>query len=75
MLFKDISYLELWLPFCLAEQNRLCSFRRGHHEEYLEFGPVVQVILFKDISYQWSGIICAISVEGIMRNIFVVKLF
>ena len=33
MLFKDISYLELWQPF-----------------------------------FQWSGTICVILVEGIMRN-------
>ena len=24
--FKDISYLELWRPFCSAEQNHLCNF-------------------------------------------------
>ena len=23
MSFKDISYQELWLPFCLVEQNQL----------------------------------------------------
>ena len=33
MWFKDISYLELWWPFCSAEQNHLCNFGRGHHEE------------------------------------------
>ena len=27
------SYLELWRPFCSAEQNHLCNFGRGHHEE------------------------------------------
>ena len=31
--FEDISYLELWPPFFSAEQNFLCYFRRGHHEE------------------------------------------
>ena len=25
-LFKDISFLELWQPFCSAEQNHLCNF-------------------------------------------------
>ena len=25
MSFKDISYLELWRPFCLAELNHLCN--------------------------------------------------
>ena len=33
MLFKDISYLELWQPFCSGEWNHLCNFGRGHHEE------------------------------------------
>ena len=33
MLFKDISYLELWRPFCSAEQNHLCNFGRGFYEE------------------------------------------
>ena len=33
MLFKDISYLELWLPFCSAERNNLCNFGRGYPEE------------------------------------------
>ena len=27
---KD-SYLELWQPSCLKEQNHLCNFERGHH--------------------------------------------
>ena len=30
MSFKDISYLELWLPFCSAERNDLCNFGRGY---------------------------------------------
>ena len=29
MLFKEISYLQLWLPLCSAEQNHLCNFGRG----------------------------------------------
>ena len=33
MPFKDISYLELWQPFCSAEQNHLCNFGRGYYEE------------------------------------------
>ena len=32
MPFKGI-YLELWQPFCSAEQNHLCNFRRGYYEE------------------------------------------
>ena len=35
MLFKDISYLELWRPFCSAEQNHLCNFGKGYYEEQL----------------------------------------
>ena len=49
MLFKDISYLELWWPFYSADQNNLflCNFGRGYPEEqlyknYFEFGLVVQ---------------------------------
>ena len=33
MLFKDISYLELWHSICSGEQNRLCDFGRGYYEE------------------------------------------
>ena len=33
VLFKDISYLELWPPFCSAERNHFCNFGRGYHEE------------------------------------------
>ena len=33
MLFKDISYLELWQPFHSAEHNHLSNFGRGHYEE------------------------------------------
>ena len=33
MLFKDISYLELWQPLCLTDQNDLCNCDRRYHEE------------------------------------------
>ena len=33
MLFKYISYLELWGPFSSAERNNLCKFGRGYHME------------------------------------------
>ena len=33
MLFKGISYVELWLPLSSVERNNLCSFGRVHHEE------------------------------------------
>ena len=62
------------------EQNHLCNFERGHHGEHscevMKFGPVVQEMSFKDISYlelrqhfvQWTGTIYEILKEGIMRN-------
>ena len=34
MSFKDISYLELWRPFCSAKQNHLCKVGIGHHKEH-----------------------------------------
>ena len=33
MSFTDIFYLELWWPFCSAEQKQLCNFGIGYHEE------------------------------------------
>ena len=33
MLFKDISYLQLWWPSCLAERNHLGNLGRGHYKE------------------------------------------
>ena len=33
MPFKDISYLELWPPFCSEERNHLCNFSREYQEE------------------------------------------
>ena len=33
MLFKNISYLELWLSFCSAKRNHLCNLGRGYYEE------------------------------------------
>ena len=33
MSFKDISYLELWQPFCSAKLNHLCNFVRVYTEE------------------------------------------
>ena len=34
MSFKDISYLEFWQPFCLAERNHLCNFGRAHYGKH-----------------------------------------
>ena len=33
MSYKDISYLELWWPFCSAGQNHLCNFDVGYQEQ------------------------------------------
>ena len=33
-LFKDISYLQLCQPFCLAEQNHLSNFGREHYGKH-----------------------------------------
>ena len=51
MLFKDISYLELWWPLCSAEWSHLCNYGRVHHEE--QFCEIIlnQEMLFKHISY------------------------
>ena len=43
MLFKDISYLELWQPFCLAEPFHLynfgnCCYEKQFCEITLNFG-------------------------------------
>ena len=34
MPLQDISYLQLWQPACLAEQNHLGNIGRGHYEEH-----------------------------------------
>ena len=86
MSFKDTSYLELWLPFCSAEQNSLCNFGRGYYEEQF-----CEIILTLDQWFRrrcllkifliWSsggpfvkrrGTICAILVEGIKRHNYVI---
>ena len=33
MLFKCISYLELWNPFCSAKCSHSCNFGRWYYEE------------------------------------------
>ena len=76
MSFKEISHLELWLPFCSAEWNHLCNFRREYHEEQF-----CKIILNLDLWFRCrlkdflsgvrNGTIYAILVEGIMGNIHV----
>ena len=82
MLFKDISYLELWRPFCYAEQNPFSNFGRGYQKEQfcetiLNLGQcfrwrcVLKIFLFWSSGgpyVQGSKTICAILVEGIMRK-------
>ena len=55
MLLIVISHRELWLPLRSVEQNHLCNFGRGHFRDnsvkLFEFGPEVQEMSFKDISY------------------------
>ena len=82
MSFKDISYLELWQPFCSVELNHLCNFGRRHYEEQF-----CKIILYSDQWFRrscclkifliWSSVgpfvqqsrsVCAILVEGIIRN-------
>ena len=47
ILFKDISYLELWQPYCSTECNHLCNFGRGYHEEQF-----CEIILNLDKSFR-----------------------
>ena len=78
----DISYLELWQPFCSAEPNHLCNFGRRHHEEqFCEIilnldqwlrrrGCLMIFLIWSSGSpfVQFSGTICAILVKGFIRN-------
>ena len=93
MPFKDISYLELWQPFCSAEQNHLCNCGKRcceeqvrenifHLDKLLRRKYRLKLFLIKSSGSPFvprSGAICAILVEGVMRNNFVklysVKLF
>ena len=82
ILFKDISYLELWQPLCSADRHHLCNSGRRHHKEQF-----CEIILNLDQWFSkkchlkvipiWSSdspfvqpnvIICAILVEGIIWN-------
>ena len=83
MLFKDISYLELWLPFCSEQPNHLSNFSRGHYEEH--FSEMIlnldqwlrrrchlKTVLIKSSGgtfAQWRGHICPALDQGVMRNI------
>ena len=78
--FRRRCHLKYFLSRALAayysvEWNHLCNVERGHHGEYMKFGPVVkEEISFKDISYLelwrsfFRGTICAIYVDWVMNN-------
>ena len=82
ILFKDIFYLELWQPFCLADRNHLRNFgRRNHEKQFCEFllnfdqwfrrKCILNVFLIWSSDspvVQQSVTMCAILVEGIQRN-------
>ena len=82
MSFKDISYLELWWPFCSAEGNHLCNSGRGYQEEqfceiilnlyqWFRRRSLLKIFLIWSPCgpfVKWSGTICAILVQLFMRN-------
>ena len=82
MPFKDISYLELWWPFCSAERNHLCNFGRGYQEEqfceiilnlyrWFRRRSLLKIFLIWSSCgpfVKWRGTICANLVQLIMRN-------
>ena len=88
MSFKDISYLELWLPLCSVDWNHLCNIGRRRHEA--QFGGIILNLdqwfrrnCHLNVFVIWSSgrpfvhlsvTICAILEEGIQRN-NAVKLF
>ena len=88
MLFKDISYLELWQPLCSADWTYLCNFASRYHEEqfcenisnldqWFRRKCCLKVFLIwsSDSPFiHWSVTICAILVDGIKKNTSV-KLF
>ena len=75
MSFKDISYLELWQPFCSVECNYLSNFGKGFYEE-----QICEIILnmgqwFRRnfLSGTLMALLCggAILKQGIIGNIHV----
>ena len=70
MLFKYISYLELWRPFCSAEWNHLCNFGRVYPEEQFS-----EFILNLDVWFRrcrlkdfLSGALAALVFSGVEPN-------
>ena len=54
MSFKVISYLGLWWPICLVEQNHLCNLSREYHEE--QFSEIIlnldQLVVQEEILFK-----------------------
>ena len=81
MSFKDIFYLELLQHLCSVDWNHLCKFGRRRHEQSCEIIlnldqrirrkcclKVFLILSSGSPFVQPSITICAILVEGIMRN-------
>ena len=82
MLFKDISYLELWRHPFSVDWNHLCNIGRRHHEEQsgeiiLKFDHWFRRKCFLKVFLIWGSgspfvqlslTICAILAEGIKRK-------
>ena len=57
MLFKDISLLEIWRPFCLQERDYLCNVGKAHYGKHFYVKNVCiwtsgqEETMFKDIIY------------------------
>ena len=54
MVFTDISYLELWRPFCSGEQNHWSNFSRRLHKEQLR-----KIIFYLDL---WFRRLCCLKI-------------
>ena len=72
MLFKDISYLELWQPFYSAERNHFCNFGRAYQEEQfceiiLNLGQWLRRCLLKDFLYGALATLLFSGVEPFMQ--------
>ena len=46
-MFKDISELESWMPFCSAERNHSSNFGKEHYE-----GQFCEIILNFDLWFE-----------------------
>ena len=72
MLFKDVSYLELWQQFCSTEWNHLYNFGRRYYEEQfckiiLNLGPWFRRCCLKDASSRALAALLFSGVEQFMH--------